>query len=739
MKQKFDIITSTCVPLPLENVDTYQIIPARFLKATTKEESFFGDNLFRDWRYNSDGTLNKDFVLNNPKYKGCILVAGKNFGSGSSREHAAWAIAGYGFRVVISSFFADIHKNNELNNFVLPVQVSEDFLQELFSTIQQNPDAEVEVDLPNQTVTNKVTGHSEHFDINGYKKHCLMNGLDDIDFLVQNQDKTEAWEKTHLQFLPIGRRVNCSNGTYSPPYREGLGSGSPFVEIMDSTLRDGEQTNGVSFLPHEKLVMARKLLSDVNVDRIEVASARVSEGEREAVTKICSYAQKNGLLERVEVLGFVDGGQSIDWIAECGGKVVNLLAKGSLKHCTHQLHKTPEEHISDILKELEYAQQRGISVNLYLEDWSNGMKDSPEYVYQLVDSLTSRISPLTSIKRFMLPDTLGVMNPLQVIEYFRKMKKRYPDIHFDFHAHNDYDLAVSNSLAAVLSGARGLHVTVNGLGERCGNAPLASVQAILKDQFHAKTNLVESQLNDLSRMVESFSGITVAPNQPIVGENVFTQVAGVHADGDTKDQLYYNELIPERFGRKREYALGKQSGRANIAKNLEELGLELTPEQTRRVTERITELGDKKEIVTQDDLPYIVSDVLKHDGSEDKVKLISYIVTTAYGLKPGANIKVEINGQQFEGSAVGDGQYDAFVKALRHIYKKYLDRTFPTLANYQVSIPPGGRTDALVQTVISWHYKDGLLRTRGLDADQTEAAIKATFKMLNIIESDLTK
>ena len=514
---------------------------------------------------------------------------------------------------------------------------------------------------------------------------------------------------------------------------------APLVEIMDSTLRDGEQTNGVSFLPHEKLVMARKLLSDVNVDRIEIASARVSEGEREAVTKICAYAQKNGLLDRVEVLGFVDGGKSIDWIAECGGKVVNLLAKGSLKHCTHQLHKTPEEHISDIKREMEYAASKGISVNLYLEDWSNGMKDSPEYVYQLMDALTSHPSPLTSIKRFMLPDTLGVMNPLQVVEYFRKMIKRYPEVHFDFHAHNDYDLAVSNSLAAVLSGAKGLHVTVNGLGERCGNAPLASVQAILKDQFHAKTHINEDQLNDISRMVESFSGIAVAPNQPIVGEHVFTQVAGVHADGDTKDKLYYNELIPERFGRKREYALGKNSGKANIAKNLEELGLELTPEQTRRVTERITELGDKKEIVTLDDLPYIVSDVLKHDGSEDKVKLISYVVSTAYGLRPGANVKVEINGQQYEGSAVGDGQFDAFVKALRYIYKKYLDRTFPFLANYQVTIPPGGRTDALVQTVISWHYKDGLLRTRGLDADQTEAAIKATFKMLNIIENDITK
>jgi D-citramalate synthase len=505
-----------------------------------------------------------------------------------------------------------------------------------------------------------------------------------------------------------------------------------FVEILDSTLRDGEQTNGVSFLPHEKLMIARMLLHDLNVDRIEVGSARVSEGEKDGVRMICRYAQQIGCLERVEVLGFVDGNKSIDWIADCGCKVINLLAKGSLKHCQQQLGKTPEEHISDIRQSVAYARQQGITVNLYLEDWSNGMKDSPEYVYQLMDELVD-----SGIRRFMLPDTLGIMNPLQVIDYFRKMLKRYPDTHFDFHAHNDYDLAVSNSLAAVYSGARGLHVTVNGLGERCGNAPLSSVQVILKDQFHAFTSIVEDKLNAISRMVESYSGIAVAPNQPIIGDNVFTQVAGIHADGDKKDRLYQNDLVPERFGRKREYALGKTSGKANIAKNLEELGLELTPEQQRRVTERITELGDKKELVTQEDLPYIVSDVLKHDTPDDKVKLVSYVVSTAYGLKPGANIKVEINGQQYEASATGDGQYDAFVKSLRFIYKKYLDRTFPILANYAVTIPPGGRTDALVQTVITWDDNGRLLRTRGLDADQTEAAIKATFKMLNIIENEI--
>ena len=502
------------------------------------------------------------------------------------------------------------------------------------------------------------------------------------------------------------------------------------VEIMDCTLRDGEQTSGVSFLPHEKLVIARKLLSEVNVDRIEVASARVSQGEKEAVGMICRYAKSIGKLDRVEVLGFVDGNLSVDWILSCGGRVINLLVKGSLRHCTQQLHKSPEEHLDDICRVLRYAEQKQVAVNLYLEDWSNGMKDSPEYVYQIVDTLRSY-----PIRRFMLPDTLGIMNPLQVIEYFRKMVKRYPELHFDYHAHNDYDLAVSNSLAAVLAGASGLHVTVNGLGERSGNAPLASVQAILKDHFHAQTNIDESRLNEISRLVEGYSGIAVAPNQPIVGDNVFTQVAGVHADGDSKNNLYSNDLIPERFGRRREYALGKNSGRANIAKNLEELGLELTPEQTRRVTERITELGDKKELVTQDDLPYIVSDVLKHNAPEDKVKLVSYMASTSYGLKPLASIKVEINGQQYEADSTGDGQYDAFVKALRLIYKNYLGRTFPLLDNYSVSIPPGGRTDALVQTIITWRNGDKLLRTRGLDADQTEAAIKATFKMLNIFES----
>ena len=499
---------------------------------------------------------------------------------------------------------------------------------------------------------------------------------------------------------------------------------------MDCTLRDGEQTNGVSFLPHEKLMIARYLLHDVGVDRIEVASARVSEGEKNAVRMICHAAETAGMLDRVEVLGFVDGNKSVDWIRECGGKVINLLAKGSKRHCSQQLKKTTEEHLEDIFSVLDYADKVGMEVNLYLEDWSGGMKNSPEHVEQMMNALCG-----SNIKRFMLPDTLGILNPLEVEEYISKMVEMWPQCRFDFHAHNDYDMAVADSLAAVKAGVQGLHVTVNGLGERCGNAPMASVQVMLHDMLRVQTHIDESSMLDASHLVEGYSGIAVAPNAPVVGDNVFTQVAGVHADGDKKGNLYANNLKPERFGRKREYALGKNSGKANIIENLQALGLSLTPEQTKAVTKRITELGDKKERVTQEDLPYIVSDVLKHTyNDEEKVKLVSYMVSTSYGLKPIASLKVDIDGKEYAADSTGDGQYDAFVKALRKIYKDSLNRTFPLLDNYAVSIPPGGRTDALVQTVITWRKEDGsLLRTRGLDADQTEAAIKATLKMLNMI------
>ena len=496
---------------------------------------------------------------------------------------------------------------------------------------------------------------------------------------------------------------------------------------MDTTLRDGEQTSGVSFSAHEKVSIARQLLSDLGVNRIEIASARVSEGEYDAVKLTVRWAERAGYLSRLEVLGFVDGETSLNWIKSAGCKVMNLLCKGSFKHVTEQLRKTPEQHIADITEVVNKAQEMGIEVNVYLEDWSNGMLHSPEYVYQLMDGLKD-----LPIKRFMLPDTLGILNPRNTYFFCKEMLTRWPKLHFDFHAHNDYDLAVANVYSAIVAGVKGVHTTVNGLGERAGNPPLSSVLAVIHDQLKLKTSLNEKKIKQVSKLVETYSGIHISTNKPIVGEHVFTQCAGIHADGDAKNNLYFNDLLPERFGRTREYALGKTSGRANIRKNLESLGIEMDEESMRKVTERIIELGDKKEAVTKEDLPYIITDVLRHDAIENKIKLLNYSLSLTQGLKPVASLKIEIEGKAYEETASGDGQYDAFVRALRKIYKS-LSKPFPMLTNYSVSIPPGGRTDAFVQTVISWNHEGVDFKTRGLDADQTEAAIKATVKMLNKI------
>jgi len=501
-----------------------------------------------------------------------------------------------------------------------------------------------------------------------------------------------------------------------------------YIEIMDTTLRDGEQTSGVSYTASEKLHIARLLLEEVKVDRIEVASARVSEGELEAVKRITDWAARAGHLDKVEVLAFIDGGLSIDWIRKAGAKTVNMLSKGSMKHLTGQLRKTPEEHLYDIKQNIENITQSGMNANLYLEDWSNGMRNSKDYVFFLVDNLKD-----TALQRIMLPDTLGILSPDEVFCFCTEMRKRYPNLRFDFHAHNDYDLSVANSLAAFKTGVCGIHTTVNGLGERAGNTPLASIVATLKDHTDAKLRLNEEKLTLLSKMVETLSGVRIPANKPIVGENVFTQACGVHADGDNKDKLYYNDLLPERFGGVRKYALGKTSGKANIIKNLEELGIQLDAASMQRVTRRVIELGDRKETVTVEDLPYIISDVLQSEGIEQNIKVHNYSLNVAHGLKSMATLSLEVDGTCYEQTASGDGQYDAFMKALEKIYKS-LNKKLPKLADYTVTIPPGGRTDALVETVITWRTEPGReFKTRGLEPDQTISAIKATVKMLNMI------
>jgi (R)-citramalate synthase len=500
------------------------------------------------------------------------------------------------------------------------------------------------------------------------------------------------------------------------------------ITIMDTTLRDGEQTSGVSFTGEEKLSIAKLLLDDLKVDRIEVASARVSEGEYEAVTKISAWAAKHDCLDKVEVLGFVDGDVSINWIKEAGCRVMNLLTKGSLKHVTDQLKKTPQQHADDIRQAVNSAVSHGITVNLYLEDWSNGMRHSQDYVFFMMDALKD-----LRINRFMLPDTLGILNPEEAYSFCKIMIDRYPQLMFDFHAHNDYDLAAANVYAALKAGITCLHTTVNGLGERAGNVPLSSVVAIVRDHFKYTMSVKESRITQVSKLVESFSGIRIPPNKPVIGDNVFTQTSGIHADGDQKSNLYYNDLLPERFGRKRLYALGKTSGKANIRKNLEEIGIELDYPSMRKVTERIIELGDKKETVTQEDLPYIIADVLRSKAIDEHIKILNYSLSTANELKPVASLKIRIGEEVFEETSSGDGQYDAFMKALRKIYGRK-EKSLPALIDYFVSIPPGGKTDALVQTVITWKMGREF-KTRGLDSDQTVAAIKATMKMLNIIEN----
>lgn len=507
------------------------------------------------------------------------------------------------------------------------------------------------------------------------------------------------------------------------------------IEILDTTLRDGEQTAGVSFNANEKLAIARLLLEDLNVDRIEVTSARVSQGEAFALKEICRWASSHGFLDRVEVLGFLDDGESVDWIHDNGCRCVNILSKGSLNHLTKQLRKTPEQHISDIRKTVLHAVSKGMDVNIYLEDWSRGIQNDPDYVFGLVDAL--RTLP---IRRFMLPDTLGVLDPSSAFELCRRMRERYPELDFDFHSHNDYGLATANCLAAVRAGINGLHVTVNGLGERSGNAPTASVVAALRDMLGVRTGVVESNLTQACLNVASISGIRIPSNEPVVGENVFTQTAGVHADGDLKGGLYANELVPERFGRERLYALGKMSGKANVIENLSKLGISLTPEQVKLVTKRVVELGDKKEMMTMEDLPFVVADVLKTEGLgiQETVRISNYALQLTKGMRPVATMKVEIDGVEYESSAIGNGQYDAFMNALWKVYDK-LGKKHPLLTDYHVRIPPGGKTDALVATSIKWSYEGREFKTRGIDSDQTEAALKATVKMLNIIENfDLT-
>lgn len=502
------------------------------------------------------------------------------------------------------------------------------------------------------------------------------------------------------------------------------------ISIMDTTLRDGEQTHGVSIPGDEKLIVAKYLLEEVRVDRIEVASCRVSKGEGKSLSRIMEWAESKGYGDCVEVLSFIDHKASVDWLTDAGCRRMNLLTKGSRHHCQTQLRKTLAEHLTDIEKTLGYARDKGVTSMIYLEDWSNGMLNSPDYVFEMLDQITQ-----WEFSRIHLCDTLGILSPFDVERFVGETVKRYPKNKFEFHGHNDYGLATANTLMAARLGVAGAHVTVNGLGERAGNTPLADLVACLRDHSNRETHVDETKLNEVSRLVQAFSGKRVSANAPIIGSDVFTQTAGIHADGDRKGNLYDSRLTPSRFGRDRVYALGKLSGRSNLDFNLDKLGMNLDPEQRKAVLEKIIELGDAKKVVTTDDLPFLISDLLS-TPEDREFAVIGCIITSSLSMKPAANIRVRLHSEEYEAIANGNGGYDAFMNALRSIAPQ-MNIELPMLQDFEIHIPPGGRTNALVEATISW---DNGMKTRAVSSDQVMAAIRATERMINLMfKRDMVK
>ncbi len=497
------------------------------------------------------------------------------------------------------------------------------------------------------------------------------------------------------------------------------------IQLMDTTLRDGEQTQGVSFSANEKMNIARAMLQSLKVDRIEIASACVSEGEKQAVAQITDWAEKNGLVDRIEVLGFVDYKRSVDWIKSAGGRVINLLAKGSEKHCREQLGKTLEAHSEDIARTVEYAKEQGLRANMYLEDWSNGFKDSKDYVFGLIEATRH-----LGIGHYLLPDTLGMLSPAQVTASLSEMQEQFPDVEFDFHPHNDYGLATANVLAAVEAGINNIHCTMNCLGERAGNASLAEVAVALRDMLGMELSIDESRIAMVSRMVENFSGKFTAANTPIVGADVFTQTAGIHADGDLKGGLYKTRLSPERFARKHTYALGKMSGKASLKNNLDELGIDLSEEDQAKVLQRIVKLGDSKHVITAEDLPFIIADVME-SREFHHITMLNCYINSGFNVDSTASIRVDIQGQEYQGTGSGNGGFDAFMGAISPILKQR-DFIMPELLDFEIHIPRGGQTSALTECIITWAGEEREFKTRGVDANQVLAAVKATMRMINL-------
>jgi (R)-citramalate synthase len=502
------------------------------------------------------------------------------------------------------------------------------------------------------------------------------------------------------------------------------------IEIMDTTLRDGEQVEHGSYPPEWKLKVVQALIS-AGVNRVEVASARgFSAVEQKMLTTVMEWARKNAFEDKIEVLTFVDYKKSADWVNEAGGRVINLLCKGSERHCHLQLDKTLGEHLDDIAATVGYATSSfDMTANIYLEDWSQGMINSRDYVWEML----KRLNEMKAVSRIMLCDTMGVLSFWQMEEFVRAICREWPDLHFDVHCHNDYGTATANTLAAIRAGAKGAHVTVNSLGERTGNAPLDELVVNIHDHLKCFcTDLIEEKLRPISKLVSLMSGRRVPGNKPISGANIFTNTAGIHADGNMKKRLYEHPLIkPKRFGARLKDAMGKLSGRASIVSNLEQLGWDLSYREIGAVLNRVVELGDQGKPVTLGDLPYIVASVLNRP--ECIVFEASVQTVSASNKKALVSANLIYKGREYEIGGRGDGGFDAFMRAVK-IWARRKPIKIPKLLDFDASIPPGGSTSALVQIVIDWEIPESRDRfqTRGVHPDQVIAAIDAAVRAINL-------
>ncbi|RME78930.1 MAG: 2-isopropylmalate synthase [Methanobacteriota archaeon] len=498
-----------------------------------------------------------------------------------------------------------------------------------------------------------------------------------------------------------------------------------YVEIMDTTLRDGEQVFGVSYTAEEKLTIAKFLLEKVKVDRVEVASCLSSERDKRAVSMISEFSEhKLKKPYKVEVLCFLNE-KSLKWAQESGAKTINLLAKGSVLHLREQLKKSKEEHFKDIRKIATKGVSQGMRVNIYLEDVSYGIGEDSDYVRSLLN-----LCEELEFSRVMLPDTRGILSPKKVREYFEDIVKDYRKLTFDFHGHNDYGLATANSLEALELGFNGVHGTVNGMGERAGNTPLEEIVVAINDFTKRRCSVQEKYLSTASMLVQRMSGKRVSWNKPIVGDYVFTHVAGIHADGEKKGNIYTSKLEAGRFGREKSYSIGKLSGKASIQLALKNMGINLSKEKLEAVLKKVVEIAEKKETLTEADLLYMLSDVLEMPVKR-VFKVLNATVVSEKELDSAAILLLEINGEKVKASGKGCGGFDAFMNSIKKPCKER-GLFIPQLIDYEVGIPKGGETDSLVEATITWMNRKGnYFKTVGVSPDQVMAAIYAASKAIN--------